>query len=121
MGLVRYRRFMPDPSAAPGLPPVRGVEVDPQTRCRHWHSRRDILAIRFPCCDTYWACIDCHRALAGHPETRRSIDDSAPALLCGACGHQMTVRQYLDCNNACPACGHGFNPGCRNHHHLYFS
>ena len=42
------------------------------------------------------------------------------AVLCGACGTQLTVRQYLACDNRCPACAAPFNPGCRLHYRFYF-
>jgi len=32
----------------------------------------------------------------------------------------MTIREYLESEVRCPACGAGFNPGCRGHHHFYF-
>jgi uncharacterized CHY-type Zn-finger protein len=38
----------------------------------------------------------------------------------GACSVEMTIREYLECESRCPACGAGFNPGCRNHYHFYF-
>jgi uncharacterized CHY-type Zn-finger protein len=40
--------------------------------------------------------------------------------LCGACGHQLTVNEYLNCNSVCPRCRSQFNPGCANHYYLYF-
>jgi len=43
-----------------------------------------------------------------------------PAVLCGACAKELTVQEYLDCGNQCPACGARFNPACRNHYHFYF-
>ena len=56
----------PDNSA----PEVKGVDLDRQTRCKHWNSTRDIIAIKFACCQTYYACYDCHQELAGHPAAR---------------------------------------------------
>jgi uncharacterized CHY-type Zn-finger protein len=107
--------------AIPGDPTVRGVDLDPQTRCAHWHSPLDIVALKLPCCETYYACRDCHDVLAGHPARvwPRSEQDAAAAL-CGACGAEMSVRDYLACDDRCPACGAAFNPGCRLHRHLYF-
>lgn len=35
------------------------------------------------------------------------------AVLCGACGVEMSVREYLACANRCPTCGAPFNPGLR--------
>ena len=99
---------------------VHGLDVDPQSRCRHWHAEHDVVAMRMACCGQWWACIDCHAALADHPAERRPVDDAAPAARCGACGHPMTAAAYLACEDACPHCGHAFNPGCRLHRHLYF-
>lgn len=100
---------------------VRGVDLDGQTRCAHWHSPRDIVAIRMRCCGVYYACRDCHDVLAGHAAQlwpRAKWDEKA--VLCGACAHEMSVREYLECADRCPSCGAGFNPGCRRHHHFYF-
>jgi uncharacterized CHY-type Zn-finger protein len=100
---------------------VRGVDLDAQTRCAHWHSLLDIVAIKMKCCGEYYACKDCHDALVPHAITvwpRGEWDSNA--ILCGACGTELSVRVYLDSANTCPACGAGFNPGCQLHHHLYF-
>jgi uncharacterized CHY-type Zn-finger protein len=100
---------------------VLGLDLDPQTRCVHWHSPRDIVAIKMHCCGEYYACKDCHDALAGHalvPWPRASWDENA--VLCGACGHEMSVLAYLACDNRCPACAASFNPGCREHYRFYF-
>ena len=40
--------------------------IDDQTRCRHYHSERDIIAIKFKCCETYYPCIFCHEEQADH-------------------------------------------------------
>jgi uncharacterized CHY-type Zn-finger protein len=102
-------------------PIVRGVELDPETRCAHWHSALDVIAIKMKCCGVYYACKDCHEVLAGHPaEVWPRAEWDRPAVLCGACGTEMSVKEYLACDNRCPACGALFNPGCRSHHHLYF-
>ena len=100
---------------------VCGLDLDAQTRCAHWHGPRDVVAIRMRCCGAYYACKDCHDALAGHPLVpwpRAEWDEKA--VLCGACGHEMDVREYLGCANRCPACSAEFNPGCSNHYHFYF-
>lgn len=73
------------------------------------------------CCGVYYACKDCHEALADHPIAvwpRTQWD--TPAVMCGACGTKMTIAQYLACDDACLACAAPFNPGCRLHHHFYF-
>ena len=103
-------------------PLVHGLELDPETRCRHWRSERDIVAIRMKCCGLYYACKDCHEALAGHPiETWPELEWGTKAVLCGACGSEMRIRDYLEGNDACPYCGAQFNPGCRHHRHFYFA
>lgn len=103
-------------------PLVHGIELDGQTRCAHWRSTLDIVAIRMRCCGLYYACKDCHEALAGHfIETWPESEWDAKAVLCGACSGEMSIREYLACNDACPSCGAAFNPGCRLHRHFYFA
>jgi len=102
-------------------PPVLGLDLDDQTRCRHYRSPRDIVAIRMKCCGNYYACKDCHEALADHAIEVWLVEErEMKAILCGACGHELTIQSYLDCGNTCPDCGAAFNPGCRLHHHFYF-
>jgi len=48
-------------------PTVHGLELDAQTRCAHWRSPLDIVAIRMWCCGAYYACRQCHDAMADHP------------------------------------------------------
>jgi uncharacterized CHY-type Zn-finger protein len=31
------------------LPEVRGINLDPQTRCEHYHGPTDIIAIKMKC------------------------------------------------------------------------
>jgi uncharacterized CHY-type Zn-finger protein len=101
-------------------PAVHGLNVDRETRCAHYHSARDVVAIRMKCCDRYYACKDCHDALAGHTVQRwPRAEWDEPAVLCGACGTEMRIRDYLGSADACPACKAPFNPGCRAHHHFY--
>ncbi|TMW70455.1 CHY zinc finger protein [Alteribacter natronophilus] len=100
---------------------VAGKIIDGQTRCTHYHSENDILAIKMRCCGTYYSCITCHEETAGHTHRRWRTDEfDEKALLCGSCGHEMTIREYLADSSVCPHCGKRFNPGCRLHHHLYF-
>ena len=116
--------------------PLRGVAVDPDTRCAHWDSALDVVALRFGCCGVFSPCHACHAATADHdPELwpRPRFDD--PAVLCGVCGTTLSARAYLDGDSegrspsasratpdddACPACGAAFNPGCRRHRDRYF-
>ena len=101
---------------------VHGVDLDPQTRCAHWHSTLDVIAIRMACCGTYYACKDCHDALAGHPLRPWPRDRrSTCAVLCGVCRHELSIDEYLACGSTCPRCAAHFNPGCANHYHFYFA
>jgi len=102
-------------------PMVSGVGLDPQTRCTHYHGPLDVIAIKMACCGIFYACRECHDEMAGHaaevwPIARRG----EAAVLCGACGRQMAISDYLRCDNRCRACGAPFNPRCALHHHLYF-
>jgi len=102
-------------------PQVNGVDVDAQTRCRHYNKPVDIIAIKMKCCGVYYACKDCHDALAGHAIEVWPHDEwNENAVLCGACSSELSIAQYLACNNVCPACETAFNPGCRNHYRFYF-
>ncbi|SFR57216.1 CHY zinc finger protein [Halorubrum sodomense] len=102
--------------------PLRGIDIDPETRCAHWDDPVDVVALRFGCCGTYYPCDACHDAAADHeavPWPRERFDE--PAVLCGACRTTLTAREYLEADDdACPACGAAFNPGCRKHRHRYF-
>jgi uncharacterized CHY-type Zn-finger protein len=101
---------------------VFGVDLDRQTRCAHWRGELDVIAIKLRCCGRFYACRDCHDALEGHPAEVWPVNErDERAILCGVCGETLSIRRYLDCENRCPACGAGFNPGCRLHHHLYFA
>jgi uncharacterized CHY-type Zn-finger protein len=102
-------------------PIVQGVALDTQTRCAHYHSALDIIAIKMRCCGTYYACRECHDELADHaPEVWPKAEWDQAAVMCGACGLEMNVHAYLAGDNRCPACQAPFNPGCKTHHHLYF-
>lgn len=100
---------------------VRGIDVDSQTRCAHYHLPVDVIAIKMKCCGIFYACKDCHDALAGHPiRVWPSAEWNAHAILCGVCGHTLTIHSYMHCDNSCPQCSAPFNPGCRNHYQFYF-
>ncbi len=101
---------------------MRGVAVDGETRCIHYHSRTDIIAIKARCCGEYYACKDCHEAIAGHPLDPWPRNEwGEKGVLCGACAAELTINEYLACGYQCPRCGAAFNPGCRNHHDYYFA
>jgi uncharacterized CHY-type Zn-finger protein len=106
---------------SPQRPEVRGIDLDAQTRCAHYKSILDIIAIKMKCCGIYYACKDCHEALADHPiEVWPQSEWAQPAILCGVCGTELSIEQYMAGGYKCPACGAAFNPGCRNHYQFYF-
>ncbi|MBI4512762.1 MAG: hypothetical protein HY702_01510 [Gemmatimonadetes bacterium] len=112
-------RAGPDPGTV--APRVHGRLVDAHTRCVHYDGPRDIVAIKFRCCGRYYACYSCHEELESHPAARWARGEFGErAVLCGACGAELTINAYLACGYRCPSCGAGFNPGCARHHPLYF-
>ncbi len=103
-------------------PKVHGLNLDPQSRCLHYHSPLDIIAIKMKCCGLFYACKDCHDALANHPLAPwPHSEQHEAAILCGACRSILSISAYLACNSICPACHAPFNPRCSNHHHFYFA
>ena len=101
--------------------PVKGIDVDDETRCAHYHSEIDRIAIKFFCCGIYYPCFECHQAAGcGQPNVWPKEKFNEKAVLCGACGHELKIQEYLDCASSCPACQARFNPGCSLHKHLYF-
>jgi uncharacterized CHY-type Zn-finger protein len=102
-------------------PQVRGLELDAETRCVHWHSPLDVIAIKMKCCGEYYACKDCHDALADHASRIWPRGEwHTPAVLCGVCRSELTITEYMSGGYRCPRCNAAFNPGCRNHYHFYF-
>jgi uncharacterized CHY-type Zn-finger protein len=103
-------------------PEVRGIDLDAQTRCAHYRTVLDIVAIRMKCCGIYYACKECHEALADHPIAVWPQEEwSQPAVLCGACGGELSIARYMESGHRCNQCGAAFNPGCRNHYRFYFA
>lgn len=100
---------------------VLGSPVDDQTRCIHYRTPLDVVAIKFRCCRQYYPCHLCHQENAGHSAVQWPADEhDAAAVLCGVCKVELTIRNYLEVDG-CPRCGARFNPGCRLHSHLYFT
>lgn len=101
-------------------PRVYGAVVDAATRCAHYAGPTDIVAIKFRCCDRFYPCFQCHAESASHPaEQWPPAEWHEQAILCGACGHTLTIEVYRAVS-ACPVCASSFNDGCRLHAHLYF-
>ena len=101
-------------------PPVLGPVVDDETRCIHYRTPLDVIAIEFACCRAFYPCHLCHAETADHPAEQWPVADRGErAVLCGVCGHLLTIDEYL-VTGGCPACAAPFNPGCKLHAHLYF-
>ena len=92
-----------------------------KTRCQHYHSERDIIAIKFKCCQKFYACILCHNSCEDHePITWKLTEFDEEAIFCGNCNSLLSIQRYLDCNSVCPVCCADFNSRCSNHYHYYF-
>ena len=99
---------------------VHGKPVDEHTRCVHYGTRLDIIAIRFFCCDRYFPCHLCHSETTDHPAEqwpREQFDQ--PAILCGMCWSELSLDTYKSVD-ACTECGAAFNPRCAAHSDYYF-
>jgi len=99
---------------------VHGVEVGPETRCAHYATERDVVALRFACCEAYFPCFRCHETAVNHEAERLPVDSSVSAVLCGVCGAELTPREFVNGEHRCPECDAAFNPGCADHYDLYF-
>lgn len=100
---------------------VKGKLVDDQSRCVHYHSTLDIIAIKFKCCNDYYPCYYCHKESTDHPVALwKKVERYTKAILCGMCKNEMSIAEYINSNNKCPYCSCKFNPACSHHYHLYF-
>lgn len=100
---------------------VYGQTVDNETRCIHYHSQLDIIAIKFKCCKKYYPCYECHQEAEIHkPQVWSVAEQDQKAILCGVCKCELTIKEYLNSDNKCTSCKSNFNPGCSLHYHLYF-
>ncbi|CDO96523.1 unnamed protein product [Kluyveromyces dobzhanskii CBS 2104] len=101
-------------------PQLFGRLVDDQSRCEHWHGPLDVIALRFKCCNKYYACHQCHQELESHTPIRYSITEkSVPLIACGVCRLEMSFADYSR-TLQCPKCSSQFNPGCKLHYDMYF-
>jgi len=99
---------------------IRGA-IDHETRCKHYHSRLDRVAIKFYCCKSYFPCYKCHEEYGcGSKKVWPKEYFNHKAIMCGHCGNEMKIYTYLQSDNTCPFCHSLFNPGCSLHAHLYF-
>ncbi|UHA73378.1 CHY zinc finger protein [Paenibacillus sp. 481] len=99
---------------------VYGSVVDNETRCTHYHTKKDIVAIKFNCCNRYYPCYKCHEEHAGHTIQRWSQQQfDERAILCGSCRQELTIREYMN-TISCPCCQASFNERCALHYSIYF-
>ena len=99
---------------------IYGKLVDKESRCEHWHGPLDVIALRFKCCNRYYACYECHQELVPHVTERYNInDETVPLVICGVCKLEMSFAAYGD-SLQCPNCRSQFNPGCKLHYDMYF-
>jgi uncharacterized CHY-type Zn-finger protein len=86
-------------------PSVRVINLDSQARCIHYRTDADIIAIKMKCRGIYYACKDCHEALADHPiEVWLRNEWDQLAVFCGACSRELRISDYLQSVYTCPAC-----------------
>jgi uncharacterized CHY-type Zn-finger protein len=100
---------------------IHGSLIDNNTRCSHYNSELDIIAIKLKCCDKYYACINCHNEMEQHEAiVWQKNEFNEKAIICGSCKTELSINNYLICNNTCPNCKSSFNPKCKNHYPFYF-
>lgn len=51
-----------------------GSIIDVNTRCIHYHTNLDIIAIKFKCCDIYYPCYKCHEEISTCFKPERQSD-----------------------------------------------
>lgn len=101
-------------------PRVFGPTVDDQTRCIHYRTPVDVIAVKFHCCRRYYACHACHAESESHAATQwPRAEYTTFAVLCGVCQRELTITDYLG-TVSCPHCAADFNERCSLHAHLYF-
>ena len=99
---------------------VKGLLVDNETRCEHYHSPLDIIAIKCKCCEIFYPCYRCHQFCESHEIIRwKSSEWDEKAILCGHCKKVLSIREYMN-TDICIYCKAKFNPKCANHYHFYF-
>ncbi|PIC57418.1 hypothetical protein CSV80_09065 [Sporosarcina sp. P12(2017)] len=100
---------------------VQGLLVDDETRCVHYSTENDRIAIKFYCCKIYYPCHLCHEEIGcGLHAVWPASQSNKKAILCGSCGHELTITEYFQSDYQCPSCLANFNPGCGLHKELYF-
>ncbi len=96
----------------------KGIALDENSRCQHYHSEQDIIALKCASCQSYYACYKCHDAMENHNFKATSSDETYP-VICGVCQTHLIFTGYK--SGSCPHCRSAFNPNCQLHDHIYFS
>ncbi|MEJ5265446.1 MAG: CHY zinc finger protein [Bacteroidales bacterium] len=100
---------------------IYGISLDSNTRCKHYHGSNDVIAIRMKCCNRYYACNSCHHEMEAHDIIPWAKEDfGEKAVICGMCGHELTIDEYMHSLFRCPNCQANFNPNCSKHYPIYF-
>lgn len=94
-----------------------GLDLDEASRCRHYHTHLDIVAIKCATCRKFYACYHCHDALESHSFAPTDTTENRP-VLCGSCRQTLTRVAYQ--KGTCPYCQAPFNPKCHKHTAIYF-
>ena len=99
---------------------INGLLVDDQSRCQHYHSTLDIVALKCSGCLKYYACYQCHDSLEEHSFRAYPCQlKQDKVLICGVCRHEMTIEEYQQAL-VCSHCHSAFNPACSKHYDIYF-
>lgn len=97
-----------------------GPIVDQETRCIHYQTKKDIMAIKFKCCKKYYPCYKCHEESEDHHIVVWSKEENGEkVILCGVCRTEHTIREYVSMMH-CSVCQSELNERCETHYHLYF-
>ena len=127
---------------------MHGPTIDEQTRCVHYNTALDVIAIKFVCCGRYYPCFECHAESEQHPAAQWPRSRwGEPAILCGGCRSELSIDEYklalaaasaapaaggcgavgqqgsavASVGAQCPRCGIPLNERCSLHSHLYFA
>ena len=94
---------------------IHGLTVDDESRCTHYHTPLDIIAIKFKCCNKFYSCYKCHNENENHEIIRWEKDEfDEQAILCGVCNQTMSINDYM-LSEVCPHCSARFNHRCKYH------
>ena len=83
---------------------AQGLLVDHESRCVHYHSDKDIVALQCYECKKYYACYQCHNELESHVFSP----------------YPLNLKEEYTETGTCPFCNAAFNPACQNHYSIYF-